>query len=193
MDIADLAVFEAVARGGSMTRAAQELATVQSNVTARIQLLEQELGKPLFYRHSRGVQLTGADGVATFTTIYPGFYAGRALHIHVEVHVAGAPSGTTYKGGHVSHVGQLFFDESVTDQVMEEPAYAGRKITRTLQSSDGIFSHENGARSMLTLTPLASGSVAGGYRATITLGVDPSATPAQPGPGAPRPPRDAGA
>ncbi len=60
MDASDLKVFEAVARLGGMGRAAQELNTVQSNVTARVQLLEQELGTPLFDRHARGVTLTAA-------------------------------------------------------------------------------------------------------------------------------------
>ena len=60
MDTADLKVFEAVARTGGMNRAAAELHTVQSNVTARIRALETELGCPLFDRHSRGVALTGA-------------------------------------------------------------------------------------------------------------------------------------
>ncbi|MGI8553099.1 MAG: LysR family transcriptional regulator [Dehalococcoidia bacterium] len=60
MDSTDLMVFEAVARTGGITRAAGELCTVQSNVTARIRLLEQELGVPLFHRHSRGVMLTSA-------------------------------------------------------------------------------------------------------------------------------------
>jgi LysR family transcriptional regulator, cell division regulator len=60
MDTADLKVFEAVARTGGMNRAAAELHTVQSNVTARIRALEAELGCPLFDRHSRGVALTGA-------------------------------------------------------------------------------------------------------------------------------------
>lgn len=60
MESADLRVFEAVARLGGMNRAAAELNTVQSNVTARIRLLEDELGVPLFHRHSRGVSLTPA-------------------------------------------------------------------------------------------------------------------------------------
>jgi LysR family transcriptional regulator, cell division regulator len=60
MDIADLKVFEAVARTGGMNRAAAELHTVQSNVTARIRALEAELGCSLFDRHSRGVALTAA-------------------------------------------------------------------------------------------------------------------------------------
>src|SRR5919106_4674574 len=60
MDAADLRVFEAVARLGGMSRAAAELHTVQSNVTARVRLLEEGLGTPLFCRHSRGVALTPA-------------------------------------------------------------------------------------------------------------------------------------
>jgi DNA-binding transcriptional LysR family regulator len=60
MDVSDLKVFEAVARHGSMNRAASELNTVQSNVTARIRALEQELGVSLFQRHARGVTTTPA-------------------------------------------------------------------------------------------------------------------------------------
>lgn len=60
MDAADLRVFEAVARLGGMNRAAGALNTVQSNVTARIRLLEAELATPLFRRHSRGAALTPA-------------------------------------------------------------------------------------------------------------------------------------
>ena len=55
MDADDLRIVGAVARIGSMNRAAAELNMVQSNVTARIRLLEEELGVPLFIRHSRGV------------------------------------------------------------------------------------------------------------------------------------------
>lgn len=60
MNSGDLRIFEAVARLGGMNRAAAELNTVQSNVTARIRQLEERLGTPLFERHSRGVTLTAA-------------------------------------------------------------------------------------------------------------------------------------
>ncbi len=60
MDLSDLRIFAAVARLGGINRAASELNTVQSNVTARIRQLEGELGQPLFQRHSRGVSLTPA-------------------------------------------------------------------------------------------------------------------------------------
>jgi len=58
MDASDLRVFEAVARVGSITKAAETLNTVQSNVTTRIHLLESELGVALFQRHPRGVTPT---------------------------------------------------------------------------------------------------------------------------------------
>lgn len=54
MDVADLKVFEAVARNGNMNKAASELQTMQSNVTARIRLLEREIGVALFQRHLQG-------------------------------------------------------------------------------------------------------------------------------------------
>src|SRR5580693_7630209 len=60
MDATDLKVFEAVARHGSMNRAASELNTVQSNVTGRVRALELELGVLLFQRHARGVKVTSA-------------------------------------------------------------------------------------------------------------------------------------
>ncbi len=72
MELSDLQTFAAVARTGGITRAAEELNTVQSNVTQRIKALEAEIGTPLFERHSRGmtpdqrrqapVALCAADG-----------------------------------------------------------------------------------------------------------------------------------
>ncbi|GLR84805.1 LysR family transcriptional regulator [Bradyrhizobium iriomotense] len=60
MELSDIKTFAAVARAGGITRAAEELNTVQSNVTQRIKALEAEIGTPLFGRHSRGMTLTGA-------------------------------------------------------------------------------------------------------------------------------------
>lgn len=60
MNVVDLRTFEAVARHGSMTKAAMELHTVQSNVTARIRAMETEVGQQLFYRHAQGVTTTPA-------------------------------------------------------------------------------------------------------------------------------------
>ncbi|MBI2158662.1 MAG: LysR family transcriptional regulator [Candidatus Rokubacteria bacterium] len=90
MDAADLRIFEAVARLGGMNRAAAELHTVQSNVTARIRLLEDELKTPLFERSSRGVALTDAG-----RRLLP--YAVRVRHLLEDARRAvedgGAPAG----------------------------------------------------------------------------------------------------
>ncbi len=60
MELSDLGTFSTVARLGGVTRAADELNTVQSNITQRVKALEAEIGTPLFERHSRGMTLTGA-------------------------------------------------------------------------------------------------------------------------------------
>lgn len=87
MDIADLRVFEAVARLGGMGRAAAELNTVQSAVTARIRALEDGLGIALFDRHSRGVSLTAAG-----RRLLP--YAERAQRLVAEAREAARDDGT---------------------------------------------------------------------------------------------------
>ncbi len=87
MDAADLKVFEAVARLGGMSRAASELNTVQSNVTARVRQLEQDLGTTLFERHARGVSLTPAG-----QRLLP--YAGRIRQLLGEARRAALDDGT---------------------------------------------------------------------------------------------------
>lgn len=95
MNISDLRFFEAVSRHGSMNRAAQELHTVQSNVTARIRVLEEELGVSLFQRHARGVSTTPAG-----QRILP--FVGRITKLLVDARAAaqddGSPSGALLLG-----------------------------------------------------------------------------------------------
>ena len=95
MDSADLKVFEAVARLGGMNRAAAELNTVQSNVTARIRRLEEGLGTRLFERHSRGVALTPGG-----RRLLP--YASQVAQLLDDAHRAvqddGAPQGALLIG-----------------------------------------------------------------------------------------------
>jgi LysR family transcriptional regulator, cell division regulator len=87
MDAGDLRVFEAVARLGGMSRAAEALHTVQSNVTARIRALEEELGVALFDRHARGVTPTAAA-----RRLLP--YAERARRLMEEARRAARDDGT---------------------------------------------------------------------------------------------------
>jgi DNA-binding transcriptional LysR family regulator len=87
MDASDLRLMEAVARHGSMNRAAVELNTVQSNVTARLRTLEEQIGVPLFQRHSRGVTLTAAG-----RRLLP--YAARIGQLLREARTAARDDGT---------------------------------------------------------------------------------------------------
>src|SRR6516164_11454497 len=90
MDAADLKVFAALARIGGMNRAANELHTVQSNVTARVRRLEEELGVELFHRERKGVTLTAAG-----ERLLP--YAIKVTHLLEEAQKAvkddGKPKG----------------------------------------------------------------------------------------------------
>ena len=103
----------------------------------------------------RGRQKTNAHGVAHFRTIYPGWYPGRTVHIHVKVHV----------GGNVVHTGQLFFSDAMTDAVYRKAPYSKRPNRNPRNGGDAIFVN-GGKRSLLTLRKTKTG-----YRGTIVMGV----------------------
>lgn len=142
-------------------------------------------------RFLRGVQLSDAAGVVQFATIFPGWYSGRAIHVHAKVHVGGAAE-QKYSGGHVAHTGQFFFPEELTEKVARLDPYAKRlSIHRTTQEEDGIFNSQHGAECMVTVDRLGK-SDADGFRASATLAIDPEATPKPVGgrgPGGPPPRR----
>jgi protocatechuate 3,4-dioxygenase beta subunit len=108
----------------------------------------------------RGVQRTDGNGLALFKTIYPGWYRGRATHIHVKV----------YLSGNVVHTGQLFFNEALSNAVYSRTPYSSHGLADTPNASDSIF-RNGGSRSMLKLKRPVSGS---GYVGAITMGVSAS-------------------
>lgn len=131
-------------------------------------------------RFLRGVQLTDGDGVATFTTIFPGWYEGRTVHVHLRV-TEGGTLGETYTGGHVAHVGQAFFDESLTAELLTADPYAAHTGHRTTNDEDSIYA-QAGPSAITTMTAhraaeSGQGPGAGGWVGEFTCIVDPSATP----------------
>ena len=103
----------------------------------------------------RGRQKTDALGVARFKTIYPGWYPGRTVHIHVKVHVR----------GNVVHTGQLFFSDAMTDAAYRKAPYSKRPDRNPRNGGDSLFVN-GGKRSMLKLRKTGAR-----YRGTITMGI----------------------
>ncbi len=125
-------------------------------------------------RFLRGIQLTDATGVAEFQTIYPGWYMGRTIHIHMKVSEDGE-AGKTYEGGTTSHTGQLFFDDAISEQVFLLEPYAGRPDEqRTTNDEDNILGdHEDEPGFMLDIVPVSDDWLTDGFIGTITISVDP--------------------
>jgi len=104
----------------------------------------------------RGLQTTDASGQVTFNTIYPGWYAGRATHIHVEVFRNGVSVKTT----------QIAFPESVTAAVYSSGVYASKGQNSTSNAGDMVFA-DGVSNELATL----SGSTSSGYTATLQIGI----------------------
>ncbi len=104
----------------------------------------------------RGIQTTDANGEVTFTTIYPGWYQGRATHIHIEVTIGGVSRKVT----------QIAFPESINNAVHGSGAYASRGTNPLSNRADGIFADSLDSE---LVTP--SGDPTNGYTASFTIGV----------------------
>jgi len=109
----------------------------------------------------RGYQLTNDSGAATFTTIYPGWYAGRAVHIHFKIRT------TSTTGAPYEFTSQLFLDDSLTDQVHTQAPYSSKGQGRTRNNQDGIY-RDGGDQLLLNALPTDTG----GYTATFPIALD---------------------
>jgi protocatechuate 3,4-dioxygenase beta subunit len=106
----------------------------------------------------RGNQVTDANGRVRFTTIYPGAYPGRAVHVHFKVR-------TNVSGRTREFTSQLYFDDALTDRVHARAPYAGAPERRTRNTRDGLYRH--GGRE-LQLDVVSTGE---GYAATYGVGL----------------------
>jgi protocatechuate 3,4-dioxygenase beta subunit len=104
----------------------------------------------------RGVQMTNASGTAEFRTVFPGWYTGRAVHIHVKVAA----------DGDQTHTGQLFFDPEALSDVYSAEPYAARGEPDVSNEDDGIF-QQSGGVTVVAVT-VADDASSG----SVTLGID---------------------
>jgi protocatechuate 3,4-dioxygenase beta subunit len=115
-----------------------------------------EYGTQTTQNYLRGIQTTNSNGEVTFTTIYPGWYQGRATHIHLEVKTNGVSRKIT----------QIAFPESINGTVYRTGVYASRGSNPTSNLADGIFAD---SLSSELVTP--SGDPASGYTASCQIGI----------------------
>ncbi len=140
----------------------------------------------------RGYQLTDEKGVVSFTTVVPGWYSGRTVHIHMKVRTFSADGTQSY-----AFNSQLFFDDTLMDQIFTQAPYSGRGKRDTTNKTDNIYkgdtigadAHDLGETMLLKLVKDGDG-----YKAQISVGVDLSKPSTEtgggfggPGPGGNRP------
>ena len=104
--------------------------------------------------------MTDANGAVTFRTIFPGWYRGRAIHIHLKVRTYDGVSQT------YEYTSQLFFSETTIAQAYSVSSYSGNGMPDTPNAADGIYA-ETGGTSLVSM----SGSASSGYAGTVTLGL----------------------
>jgi protocatechuate 3,4-dioxygenase beta subunit len=107
----------------------------------------------------RGYQISDPDGIAQFMTIYPGWYTGRAVHIHFKVRTN--PDGASG----LEFTSQMFFDDRLTNSVYAQAPYNTRGQPNTTNASDSIY-QSGGSQLLFPLAPAGSG-----YSGTFNVGV----------------------
>jgi protocatechuate 3,4-dioxygenase beta subunit len=115
-------------------------------------------------RYLRGYQVSDSSGLVQFTTVYPGWYSGRAVHIHARIRTFDSSGTATF-----DFLTQLFFDDALTDTVYATTPYSTRGTRDTRNADDRIYGSD-GASVLLNLA--ADGS--GGYVGTFTFGLSDS-------------------
>jgi protocatechuate 3,4-dioxygenase beta subunit len=111
----------------------------------------------------RGYQTTDADGLVTFTTIYPGWYSGRAVHIHFKVRIYDGSSET------LEFTSQMFFTDAMNSSVFTAYSPYKERSPQTPDTTDSADTILGSDAATLTLSPASDGS--GGYTADFSVGV----------------------
>ncbi|WP_330325769.1 intradiol ring-cleavage dioxygenase [Streptomyces pseudovenezuelae] len=123
----------------------------------------------------RGYQIANANGVVKFETIFPGWYTPRTCHIHVKVHTGGEKEDGTYEGGKVNYTGQLFFDDTVAEEIFALDPYSRHSGSYTTLDNDMVYDGGGASSGLLTLKAVHKTDPSKGYKGSLSLAVDPDA------------------
>lgn len=120
----------------------------------------------------RGVQVADADGMVSFTSIYPGCYSGRWPHIHFEVY---PDADSITDSANAIATSQMAMPEAESSAVYELSTYDGsaQNLSQVTLASDNVFGDDSGVSQL----PTISGNITDGYTATLVVRIDTSTTP----------------
>lgn len=118
-------------------------------------------GSTVGQKFLRGYQVTDANGIASFTTIYPGWYRGRTVHLHFKIRTESARSRVH------DFTSQLYFEDALTERVLAREPYANRGPRDRRNAQDGIYARGGGRSLMLTLREDGEG-----YAGTFGVGLN---------------------
>jgi protocatechuate 3,4-dioxygenase beta subunit len=110
----------------------------------------------------RGYQFSDANGLVSFTTVYPGAYSGRCPHIHLKIRIFNADGAVT-----TENTTQLFFTDATSTSIYAASSYYTTSSYNTKDSADAIYNSESP-----TLIPTLTGDTTAGLTGTIAIGVD---------------------
>jgi protocatechuate 3,4-dioxygenase beta subunit len=119
-------------------------------------------------KYLRGYQVTGSDGKVAFKTVYPGWYSGRTVHIHVRVRTFDGSGAATY-----DFLTQMFFDDALTDTVYKQSPYSTRGTRGTRNANDNIYGSD-GATLLLSVSSDGNGGYTGAFTFGLSAGTNAS-------------------
>ncbi|KAF8253982.1 aromatic compound dioxygenase [Wilcoxina mikolae CBS 423.85] len=123
---------------------------------------------------NRGLQPTDKDGIMHMKTTFPGWYPGRATHIHLAAHTHGTIDSkkNIYKGGTTKHIGQIFFPEDILERVYAADFYTVNTHPRLTNDKDSIYEEEGVRYNSVAEVHYIGKSLKDGLWASITIGID---------------------
>ncbi|KAJ9129621.1 Extracellular dioxygenase [Pleurostoma richardsiae] len=125
----------------------------------------------------RGIQPSDSEGVLTFDSIFPGHYTSRTTHIHVLAHInATVYPNNTIQGGTIAHVGQVFFDQDLIDEVETTYPYTTNTQEVTTNADDYILVEEADTVDPVVEYVFLGNDVSDGILAWISFALNASAS-----------------
>ncbi|RPA79064.1 aromatic compound dioxygenase [Ascobolus immersus RN42] len=122
----------------------------------------------------RGFEKVDDQGILHMTAVFPGWYTNRAVHTHILAHKGSRLNGNQISGGTVPHIGQLFWDMNLINQVKGQSPYNTNRMVLLPNQQDFIFQGASRQTNALMTSEFVGGRLTDGIISTITIGINPN-------------------